>query len=88
MQPILRILFLGFSLLCVAAPTDKPVVDVDYQRNLKLWRAQKSILAAYEYVEQAEQDSRRGLGEHSSKARALLQQAAREIKIASLAGKP
>lgn len=70
--------------LCSLGGTDRvPGVDVDYHSNLHLWRAQKNILTAFENLEQADRESARMLGAHGDKARELLVQAAKEVKLAS-----
>lgn len=84
MKALLRLACASITVLCLAAPVGPPVVDVDYQRNQKLWRAQRSILMAFDHLDQAQHEAPRGLGDHAEKARQLLVQAAQEIKMASL----
>lgn len=71
-----------FALLAATAPAQAPVVDIDYHQHLKLWRAQKRIVAAYEDVEEAEVAGD-GQGAHTKNARDLLAQAAKELKLAA-----
>ena len=60
-----------------------PVVDIDRDRHGNLWAAQKDILAAYQKVDDAQLANNYNLGGHAAKARDLLTQASRELKLAA-----
>lgn len=80
------LLCVGLALSSFAAPpANAPAVDVDYQKNLHLWRAQKSILTAFENIQAAPQKSAHGFGNHAHQAEELLIEAAKELKAASIA---
>ena len=83
MRFVHRICCVALAARALAAPIDPPVVNIDYQSHLKLWRAQKNILTAFDYVDRAELETASGLGPHAAKARELLVQAAKELKMAS-----
>lgn len=60
-----------------------PPVDIDRNRHGNLWAAQKDIASAYEKVEAAQEANNYRLGGHAGKARELLAQASRELKLAA-----
>jgi hypothetical protein len=67
----------------VALLAEAPAVNIDQQRHGNLWAAQKDILAAYEKVGEAQAANHGKLGGHAEKARELLTQASRELKLAA-----
>lgn len=72
----------------LAEPAQPPVVDIDYSKYRKLWRAQREVLIAFEHLEAADEERGRTLGRHAETARQLLIEAAKEIKWASRGAAP
>jgi hypothetical protein len=64
-------------------PAQAPVVDVEYHKHLKLWRAQRDMLSAFENIEQAQSEAHDRLGSHAVNARKLLFEAANEVALAA-----
>ena len=60
-----------------------PLVDIDRNRHGNLWAAQKDIASAYEKVDAAQVANDSKLGGHAGKAKELLAQASRELKLAA-----
>ena len=60
-----------------------PDVQIDYHKHLKLWRAQKSIVNAYENIVAAQASDPVAKGPHAAKAGKLLLEAAKEINLAA-----
>ena len=63
-----------------------PDVQIDYHKHLNLWRAQRSIVNAYENVVAALASDPVAKGSHAAKASKLLLEAAKEINLAASDG--
>lgn len=62
---------------------EAPVVNIDQFKHGNLWSAQKDIVAAYEKIGDAQRANRDRLGGHAEKARELLVEADKELKLAA-----
>jgi F0F1-type ATP synthase membrane subunit b/b' len=76
-------LVLVLSLAVMAAYAVKPVADVSAKLHPNIAEAQKHIILAYEKIEAAQVANERDLGGHAEKAKALLEQANAELKLAA-----
>lgn len=70
----------------VAVFAQAPVVDIDIHKNRNLWKAQRNIVIAFESIQEAQKLNPRDQGRHAQKARDLLIQANKELKLAAEAG--
>jgi hypothetical protein len=66
-----------------ASYAQRPATDIDPSRHGNLAEAQHHILQAYEKIEDAQRVNREQLGGHAHKAKELLDQASRELKLAA-----
>lgn len=60
-----------------------PAQDIDASKHPNLASAQTSIAHAYQKIDSAQQANREQLGDHAQKAKDLLIQASRELKMAA-----
>ena len=60
-----------------------PVVNIGRNRHENLWNPHQNIVAAYQYIESAQQSNNYELGGHAQKAKDLLTQADEELKLAA-----
>jgi len=74
-------------LLCLvfiaASYAQRPATDIDPGRHPNLAEAQHHIMQAFEKVEEAQKANHDQLGGHAEKAKQLLDQASRELKLAA-----
>lgn len=60
-----------------------PAQDIDASKHPNLASAQTSIAHAYQKIDSAQQANREQLGDHAQRAKDLLVQASRELKMAA-----
>jgi hypothetical protein len=67
---------------CATMAQDRPYVDIGWHHgNLK--NAQENIVAAFQYIQQAQRDNDGQLGGHAQRAKELLTQANEELRLAA-----
>lgn len=67
---------------CVAMAQGRPFVDIGWHHG-NLRNAQQNIVAAYEYIQQAQRANDDQLGGHAARAKELLTEANEELRLAA-----
>lgn len=80
----LRLARFGTIAYAIAVFGQAPVVDIDIHQNRNLWKAQRNVVIAYESIQEAQKSDPRDPGRHAQKARDLLIQANKELKLAAI----
>jgi hypothetical protein len=81
---VYRTAVLAACLVVIATSyAQRPATDIDPARHGNLAEAQHHILQAFEKIEDAQKANRLELGGHGEKAKQLLDQASRELKLAA-----
>lgn len=77
------LLALGVVAASAAAFAQEPVQNIDPSRHGNLAAAQDLVRQAYDRLSLAQRENNNDLGGHAEKAKALLQQANQEIRLAA-----
>jgi hypothetical protein len=72
-------------LLCGITLAQDPVINVNKQQNPNLWQAQQSIIEATHAIVAAQKANNYDMQDHAEKAKKLLLEADKEIKLAAVA---
>jgi uncharacterized protein YbaP (TraB family) len=70
-------------LFCGVTLGQEPVVDIDKKLHPNLAEAQRLVVEANRFVAEAQKDNRYDMKDHAEKARQLLAQVNRELKLAA-----
>jgi hypothetical protein len=70
-------------MFCVLAVSQEPVVDIDGRRHPNLVKAQRAVVDANHWIEEAQKDNHYDMRDHAEKARQLLVQVNFELKAAA-----
>jgi len=71
------------TLFCGAALTQEPVLDIDRKLHPNLAEAQRHVVEANREISNAQKDNRYDMKDHAEKARQLLAEVNRELKLAA-----
>jgi hypothetical protein len=74
---------LSVLLFCALTAGQEPVVDIDQKIHPNLYEAQRLVVQANHYVEEAQKDNRYDMRGHAERARQLLAQVNQELKAAA-----
>ena len=71
------------ALFCGVTLAQDPVVDIDPRLHPNLVQAQRSVVEANRFIAEAQKDNHYDMKGHAEKARALLVEVNRELKLAA-----
>ena len=80
---LIAVVWLAASTLVATEELTKPTVTISYKEHESLWRTQRAIVSAYEYLSGSEEGKAQKASEHVRKAQQLLVEADREVQLAA-----
>ena len=74
---------LSVFMFCLVIVAQDPVVDIDKSKHANLAEAQQLVVQANRYIAEAQKDNHNDMKGHAEKARQLLVEVNRELKLAA-----